>query len=80
MLTKDIRCRNETGARTSRIQRRNANYKSILFGEIKGIKVHYYITKTNTNYHHYLCTDRIIFTMHALNKYTNDIIKHSNSK
>jgi len=43
MLNQDIRCRNETEARTSRIQRRNANYRSILFGEIKRL-VHY-ITK-----------------------------------
>lgn len=62
MFTQDIRCKNETEARTSRIQRRNANYKSILFGEIKGIKVHYYITKTNTNYHYYLCTETELFS------------------
>jgi len=59
-----IRWRNEIDARTSRIQRRNANanYKSILFGEIKRIKVHYYITKTNKNYHYYLGSDRELFS------------------
>jgi len=59
-----IRCRNEIEARTSRIQRRNANanYKSILFGEIKRINILYYITKTNKNYHYNLRTDRELFS------------------